>query len=136
MKKVLLFTSVCMMILVACSKDDDISSEIVGHWLCTSGTTTVYDLSTGEVNEYPYSRIWSVGNNFYFYDDGTCYYIYKGYKTNCTYKIRGNKIDIIEDGRILSFDIELSSKTMTLSQEYNDTELNTRTITASFFERQ
>lgn len=137
MKRVLLFTSFCMMILLSCSSDDDgISSKIVGQWLCTSGTTTVYDLKTGEVNEYPYSTLYSEGASFYFYDDGTCYYQYKGVRIDCTYKLRGDKIDIIDNSSITTNDIEFTNGKMILSGESTDTGvMMRRTVRVSVFDK-
>ena len=137
MKKVLLFSSLYIMILLSCSSDNDgISSKIVGQWLCTSGTTTVYDLKTGEVNKYPDSTLYPEGSGFYFYDDGTCYYLYQGIKIDCTYKIRGDKIDIIDENNIMTDDIEFSDGKMILSRDVTDTEVMMRRIVrVSVFEK-
>lgn len=126
-----------MMIFLSCSNDDnDISSEIVGPWLCTSGTTTVYDLSTEEVKKYPDSTLYPEGSKFYFSNDGTCYYLYRGIKIDCTYKIRGDKLDIIDENNIMTNDLEISSGKMILSRDNTDTELMRRIVRISNFEKQ
>jgi hypothetical protein len=125
------------MLLLSCSSDDDdISSKIVGKWLCTSGCTTVYNLSTGDVEEYPYSSLHSEGASFYFYDDRTCYYYYRGVKIDYIYKISGDKIDFIGDNNIISNHIELSSGEMKLSKDVTDSKSNVRTVSVSTFKKQ
>lgn len=135
MKKVLLFVN-CMFFLLSCSSDNGVSSKILGQWLCTSGSTTVYNLLTGDIIESPQSSLYTEGASFYFLDDGTCYYYYKGIKTDYIYKISGDKIDFIGSNDIISNHIEFSSGKMILSKDVTDSELNVRTIRVSNFEKQ
>lgn len=136
MKKVVLFINMSMLLFLSCSSDDSISSRIVGQWVCTSGSTTIYNLSTGNVEEYPYTTLYIEGASFYFLDDGTCYHYYKGIKTDYIYKISGDKIDFIGSNSINTNQIELSSGEMILSKDVTDSESNIRTVRVSIFKKQ
>ena len=124
------------MLLLSCSSDDGISSKIAGQWLCTSGSTTVYNLSTGDIEEYPYSTLYAEGASLYFLDDGTCYYYYRGKRIDFIYNISGDKIDFIGNNNITSEHIELSSGEMKLSVDVTDSNLNVRTVRVSTFKKQ
>jgi len=113
-----------VLILIACSKDDDDNSPIIGTWNELYNITTSYDIETGEQLNINV-RAWGAVIDFRSSNNLTYHYLGINYSGRYIYS--GKELRLILESDTTSYNVdELSSGRMVLSKDNEIQEKNIR----------
>lgn len=122
----------------ACGGDDtEPRTEIIGQWECTFANTTMYNLSTDEIMDDDYKiTIFTEGTILVFYEDETCYTLYKGSKKYYTYKINGDVIVLDSHTTNNTYKFNISSGKLNLTSIITDSDKDVKFVCKAVFRKQ